>query len=129
MIALDTNLLLRFLVRDDPGQAERVRVFIDETLTVDDPGFVSSVVVVEIAWVLEDHYGRPPEEIKSIFARMLETPQLLFEQEGAIAAALQSPHPDLADALIHEIGKVNGCTKTLTLDRRFARLGGVELLC
>ena len=70
MIALDTNLLLRFLVRDDPGQAERVRVLIDETLTVDDPGFVSSVVVVEIAWVLEDHYGRPPEEIKSIFEEL-----------------------------------------------------------
>ena len=129
MIALDTNLLLRFLVRDDPGQAERVRVLIDETLTVEDPGFVSSVVVVEIAWVLEDRYERPPEEIKSIFARMLETPQLLFEQEGAIAAALQSSQADLADALIHEIGKVNGCTKTLTFDRRFARLGGVELLC
>lgn len=128
MIALDTNLLLRFLVRDDPQQAEHVRALIQEKLTVDNPGFVSTVVVVEMAWVLEDSFARPLEEVRSIIAKMLATPQLQFEHEGAIAAALNSAQ-GLADALIHEIGKANGCRKTLTFDRKFARMEGVELLC
>lgn len=128
MIALDTNVLLGFLVRDDPRQAERARALIDDALSDEKPGFISTLVVAELAWVLEDHYGRGLEEIRSVIGRMLATPQLQFEQERAIAAALLSSHADLADALIHEIGKANGCIKTLTFDRKFARLEGVELL-
>ena len=55
MTALDTNVLIRYLVGDVPEQAEAARALIDE-LTPDDPGFICREVVLEVAWVLERSY-------------------------------------------------------------------------
>jgi predicted nucleic acid-binding protein len=43
------------------------------------------------------------------------------------AAAIAQPRPDLADTLLHEVGKARNCERTVTFDRKFARLPGVEL--
>ena len=127
MIALDTNVLVRYLVGDDARQAVVARRVIEETLTPSEPGFVSLVVLVELSWVLDRVYGCRVHQVASIFAELIASPTILVENAAAVAAAIAQPHVDLADHLLHEIGKAHGCARTVTFDRRFARLPGVEL--
>lgn len=127
MIALDTNVLVRYLVGDDAGQAETARRIVEEALTPAEPGFVSLIVLVELNWVLGRIYRCPHEQVVSIFSELLASPTILVEQAAAVAAAIAHPHDDLADSLLHEVGKANGCAQTVTFDRRFARLPGVAL--
>jgi predicted nucleic-acid-binding protein len=127
VIALDTNVLVRYLVGDDASHAAVARRVIEETLTPAEPGFVSLVVLVELSWVLERVYGCPVSQVASIFAELIASPTILVEQAAAVATAIAQPHDDLADSLLHEIGKTHGCARTVTFDRKFARLPGVEL--
>lgn len=127
MIALDTNVLVRYLVDDDARQAAVARRLIEEALTPSAPGFVSLVVLVELSWVLDRIYGCPVRQVVSIFAELLASPTILVEQAAAVSVAITQPHGDLADNLLHEIGKAHGCVRTVTFDRKFARLPGVEL--
>ena len=57
MIGLDTNAVVRFLVQDDPQRARRAATFIEGRLSVENPGFISLVVLTEIAWVLRSCTG------------------------------------------------------------------------
>jgi predicted nucleic-acid-binding protein len=128
VIALDTNVLVRYLVGDDVRQAGIARHIIEEALTFSEPGFVGLVVLVELSWVLNRVYGCPADQIASIFAELLTSPTIVIEQSSAVAAAITQPHDDFADCLLHEIGKAHGCARTITFDRKFARVPGVELV-
>lgn len=57
MIGLDTNVLLRYLVKDDPAQFARARRLIETHLTPDEPGWIGLVVAAELVWALRFHYG------------------------------------------------------------------------
>ena len=63
MIGLDTNILVRYLAQDDPIQSVKATEVIERRLTDENPGFVSIVVMVETAWVLERAYYLTPLEI------------------------------------------------------------------
>lgn len=128
MIALDTNLLLRYVVEDHAAQTEQARAFIENTLSGETPGFVSLVVVCELVWSLMRSYGRTRAEVVNILAAFLDVGQLQMEAPDILRRALAATDADIADALIHEIGQAYGCSKTITFDRRFARLVGVERL-
>ncbi|MDZ4370468.1 MAG: type II toxin-antitoxin system VapC family toxin [Phenylobacterium sp.] len=127
MIALDTNVLVRYLVGDDVQQAETARRIIEDVLTPAEPGFVSLIVLVELSWVLGRVYRCPHEQIASILAELLASPTIHVEQPAAVSAAINHRHDDLADSLLHETGRLQGCARTVTFDRKFARLPGVEL--
>ena len=58
MVGLDTNVLLRYLVQDDPAQSRRATEIVERRLTRRDPGFVSLVSILEIVWVLGTLYKR-----------------------------------------------------------------------
>ena len=127
MIALDTNVLVRYLVSDDLRQAQiAARLF--QKLTTERPGYISSPVIVELVWVLGNGYGLEPSAIVAALAKLLEMPNLLVENEDALRLATESSHGNFVDRLIHFIGEHAGCERTVTFDRRFARLSGVELL-
>ena len=127
MIALDTNVLVRYLVRDDTSQAQ-IAARLLQKLTTEQPGYISSPVVVELAWVLGKGYGLAPTSIVAALAKLLEMPNLIVEDEDALRLATESGHGNFVDRLIHFIGEHAGCERTVTFDRRFARLSGVELL-
>ena len=127
MIALDTNVLVRYLVRDDPRQAKIAARFFQK-LTSERPGYISSPVIVELVWVLGKGYGLEPSAIVAALAKLLEMPNLLVEDEDALRLTTERGHGDFVDCLIHFIGEHAGCDRTVTFDRRFARLPGVELL-
>lgn len=128
MIALDTNILVRYLAQDEPAQAERATQFIETELSSRQPGFVSVVVLCEIVWVLDACYKVGRLDLVKVVEGLLSSPQLVVESAAAVKAAISHDGVDLSDAVIHEIGRARRCQKTVTFDRQFARLDGVELL-
>ena len=128
MIAIDTNILLRYLVEDEATQAGLAIKLIEHDLSAERPGFISLTVLVEVAWALKGSYGQTSADIRGIIGQLLESPQIVFEQAAVVDRALALEIPDLADAIIHESGRAHGCEKTVTFDRRFARVPGVALL-
>lgn len=128
MIAVDTNVLLRYLLDDGTAQAERARVFFEDELTASDPGWVSLVVIVEAAWVLRRTQRATPTEVRQVVAGLLDSEQLVVEASDIVRTALDLTSDDIADAIIHLTGRSAGCSRTVTFDREFARQPGVDLL-
>ena len=86
MIALDTNVLVRYLVRDDIEQAEAARSLL-ESLTVDRPGYVCREVTVETVWVLERAYGYSRDQIATILEELVATEELIIESADDVGRA------------------------------------------
>jgi predicted nucleic-acid-binding protein len=128
MIAVDTNVILRFLVQDDPKQATVANHLLENVLTPDEPGFVTIVAVLELDWVLRSQYLFSQDVVVGTLSQLMQSPNLVFEHAVAVKAALAFKHGDLADNILHQTGITAGCTKTLTFDKKFARLSGVEVL-
>jgi predicted nucleic-acid-binding protein len=128
MIALDTNVLLRFLVQDDEAQGTIATRIIETELRTEMPGFVTTVAVLELYWVLRTQYGFASDIATDAIKALMSTPSLVFEQAEALQIALDFEHGDLADNILHEVAKAQGCSGTITFDKKFARLDGVELL-
>ena len=125
MIGLDTNVLVRFLVRDDPDQSRAAAALIETQLSAEAPGFVSTVAMAELAWVLDRAYGFSASEIAAAIERILQTDALMVECEAEVFAAmvaLKDARGSFADALIGALGSRAGCTHTVTFDHRALRL-------
>jgi predicted nucleic-acid-binding protein len=125
MIGVDTNVLVRHLAQDDPAQSAKATELIERRLGAENPGFVSVVVMAELAWVLERSYGLPNHEIAIAIERILQTTSLLVESEREVFdafIALKEGRGSFGDALIAALGAKAGCTHTLTFDRRALRL-------
>lgn len=73
-------------------------------------------------------YGFEPNVIRAAITKLLEVPNLVFDAEDAVRLAAENNRGDFVDRLIHFIGKAAGCEGTVTFDRNFARLPGVERL-
>ncbi|MCY3628832.1 MAG: type II toxin-antitoxin system VapC family toxin [Bacteroidota bacterium] len=131
MIGLDTNVLVRYLVEDDEAQSAVASKLIDG-LTQSDPGFISSVVLAEISWVLSTSYKLGREEIASVIEELILSRDLVFENIEACYLALyvyrSSTSVDFADALIAQTAKLAGARETVTFDRKAARESGMRLL-
>ena len=127
MIGLDTNVLVRYLVQDDPVQSAKATAVIEQQLTEDDPGFVSIVAMVETAWVLDTAYGFAPAAIAVAIERLLQIDVLVVQDEQAVFTAMRALKRGLgsfADALIGALGAKAGCSRTLSFDRAALRLPG-----
>jgi predicted nucleic-acid-binding protein len=131
MIGLDTNVLVRYLAQDDPAQSPTATELIERRLTEDEPGFISVVAMVEVAWVLERAYGLADREIAAAIEGVLQADVLVVENEQEVFTAmiaLKAGRGSFADALIGALNAKAGCSRTLTFDRRAQRLAGFELL-
>lgn len=128
MIAVDTNVLLRYLVEDDLRQSELARMFFEERLNAANPGWISLLVIAETAWALRSIFGADPAMVRQMARDLLAAAQLVVEAPDLVRDAIALETPDIADAIIHLGGRDAGCTSTVTFDRRFARVPGVELL-
>lgn len=127
MIAIDTNILVRHLMGDDPVQSPLATVFLEERLTRQQPGLVSVVVLCELAWTLKRVYGRSEDDVRLVIAELLDAPTLVIEQAELVADAITCL-ATFSDAMIHRIGAASACSKTITFDKRFARVERVQLL-
>jgi predicted nucleic-acid-binding protein len=131
MIGLDTNILVRYLVQDDPVQSPKAKEVIERRLTKKNPGFVSVVAMVETVWVLGRAYDLSSQEISAAVERMLQIDVLIVENEQEVftaLVALKRGEGSFAEALIGALAARAGCSGTLTFDNRALRLPGFELL-
>jgi predicted nucleic-acid-binding protein len=130
MIGLDTNILVRYLVQDDPVQSARATEILERRLTEKNPGFVSVVAMVETVRVLDRAYLLTAREIATAIEKLLQVDILAIENEQEVFTAmvvLKQERGSFADALIAELGARVGCTRTLTFDRKATRLRSFEL--
>ena len=130
MIGLDTNIIVRYLIQDDPVQSAKATDIIEGRLSVANPGFVSVVVMAEIVWVLDRAYGLTDMEISGAIERMLQVEVLVIGNEPEVFAAmvaLKQGKGAFADVLIAELGARAGCSYTLTFDKKALRLPAFKL--
>lgn len=131
MIGLDTNILLRYLTQDDAVQSRKASTLVETRLSEDNPGFVSVVVMVEIAWALDRVYGLSMPQLAATLERLLQINVFVVESEQQVFAAMiavKEGRGSFADALIGELADKAGCSRILTFDRKAVRLPGFELL-
>lgn len=129
MTGLDTNILARYLLHDDPGQYA-IAAEVIENLTLAEPGFVSLVTIVELVWVLSRVYGNAASQIADAVEGLLAVDTMTLQNEEEIASALaqcKAGAASFADALVAALGSWAGCETTLTFDKAAARLPGITL--
>ncbi|MDN5797421.1 MAG: type II toxin-antitoxin system VapC family toxin [Intrasporangium sp.] len=129
MIGLDTNVVVRYLVQDDPDRSPIGSALVDE-LTEAAPGYLSVVTLVELYWVLRRSYRVDADRCADLLTALLDAREIRVDRDASVRAALMASRGglDFADAVISELGRAAGCDYTATFDRRAAREGAMRLL-
>ncbi len=131
MIAVDTKVLLRLLVNDDPVQAAKARQLVDARAGDDSSIWVSDTVLVELVWTLSRAYGRPRADLLTALRALASHATLMIESADAVRAAIEvferSP-ADFSDCLLSEKARRAGCDRLVTFDKGMRALVGVALL-
>ena len=130
MIGLDTNVLVRYIAQDDPKQSPKATRLI-ESLTVDAPGYVSVVSVVELVWVLTGCYTPTKFEICEVLETLLRTKEIVVANADTVWKAVRlfkDGKADFADCLIERFANEAGCNYTTTFDREAAKHCGMRLV-
>jgi predicted nucleic-acid-binding protein len=130
MIGLDTNVLVRYIMQDDPKQSARATALI-ESLTAKAQGYVSLVSVVELYWVLTSCYGLSKAQVNQALDALLRLKEITVEQSEQVLRALrvfEHNKADFPDCLIERCCAAAGCEKTMTFDVASAKHAGMALL-
>jgi predicted nucleic-acid-binding protein len=130
MIGIDTNLLIRMAMQDDPVQCAKVDSFL-ASLSGKEVGFVSLVTLIESVWVLEKRYRLPKPDVVRFVQELLDAPELKLERDAAVSQALHrftASTADFADCLIERVSHHAGCTHTVTFDLAASKSSGMVLL-
>ncbi len=122
MRGLDTNLLIRYITRDEPRQARLVKKLIDRGERTGARFFVSTVVLCELAWTLRGRlYGFDRSSVATAIETLLSVPLFEVQSRQQVRRALgdyREGRGDFADYLIGREGQQAGCTDTVTFDGR-----------
>jgi predicted nucleic-acid-binding protein len=127
MLGIDTNILVRFLVRDDETQFEKARRLIGREVVAGRRVFVSQLVLLETEWVLRSRYDLQKTRLIEVVSGLLDANDVQFEDEPAIEEALfvwKDRSVGFADCLIGARNKRLGCSATATFDEKASRLPG-----
>jgi predicted nucleic-acid-binding protein len=124
--AVDTNVLVRLLARDDPRQVAAAEEFVQRG------AWISHLVLVEATWVLVSVYERGPAEIATAVEMLLNHQHLTLQDADAVAAAIEHfrgrPALGFSDCLVLAIARKAGHLPLGTLDRHLAKLDGTHRL-
>jgi predicted nucleic-acid-binding protein len=126
MTGIDTNVLVRYLVQDDPEQARKATRFITNECSSEDPGLINRIVLCELVWVLETAYGYARENVALALEKILRTTQFTIEdhQEAWSSFREYQDGGDFGDSFISAVNRRLGCERTVTLDRKAGRRSG-----
>ena len=127
MLGIDTNILVRFLVRDDEAQYDKARKLIKREVAAGHRVFVNHLVLMETEWVLRSRYALPKNQIIAAISRLLDATDIQFEDEPTIEEALflwKDATADFADCLIGAKNRRLGCRATASFDVRASKLPG-----
>ena len=127
MIALDTNVLVRFLVADDKAQSAKAAKVVERAVARNEPVFVSDVVLCETVWVLLSAYRVSRAAVGETLGKLLQATHLSFRDIDGLQRALKEfvgGRGDFADYVIKEHARAAGCREVLTFDRALLREKG-----
>lgn len=119
MVGLDTNVLVRFFTRDEPGQAARARRAIEKATREQVSCCISTIVLCELVWVLRTALKFRKEEIVDTIEAVFDAPEFLIEDRDIVREAItlyQTGSGDFSDYLIGLRNRRDGCRETLTFD-------------
>jgi predicted nucleic-acid-binding protein len=126
MHAIDTNVLVHLLVRDEPRQLDVAEQFIVKG------AWISQVVLVETLWVLDAVYERSSEQIGAAVERLLAHADLVLQDADVVAAALRQfrakPALGFSDCLVLEVARKAGHLPLGTFDRQLGKVAGAHRL-
>jgi predicted nucleic-acid-binding protein len=128
---LDTNVVVRYLAQDDARQSAAATRLFERELSTEEPGFISLIVLCELAWVLAECYGADRARIRAAVDGLLTAQQITVEAPDLVRRALRAwdeSAADFADALIGQVAASIGARATVTFDRDAAKLPGFKLL-
>jgi len=126
MRAVDTNILVRLIVRDDPKQVATAEIYIAKG------AWVSTVVLAETAWVLESVYDLAHDDIATVLEMLLSHEHLSLQDAEMVSTALERyrevPNLGFTDCLVVEIARKAGHLPLGTFDKRLGKIDGAERL-
>jgi predicted nucleic-acid-binding protein len=128
MNGIDTNVLLRLLLRDDSEQAAMADQFMERCQAADEVCFINRIVMVETVWLLQSGYGYARKDVAAIIENLLRTREFALENAQEVRKALQdyrASRTDFADCLIGHTNLALGCRATATFDKAATKLGGL----
>lgn len=131
MIALDTNVLVRYIVQDHVYQSKIATEILEKRCTKTNPVFVSFVVLCELVWVLAYTYQYEKHVILSVLKQLFSTSELFIEDITIARNALElfsHGKADFSDYLIVKIAQKHGITETFTFDRKAGECQGFNLI-
>lgn len=131
MLGIDTNVLVRFLVRDDEVQFEKASRLIKRGVSAGEDVFVSLLVLLETEWVLRSRYGLGKHDIEETISGLLDASEVKLEDEPAVEETLfiwKDSAVEFADCLIGAHNRRLGCRATATFDAKAVRLPGFEII-
>ena len=124
MRAIDTNVLVRLLVRDDPRQLDLAEKFVAKG------AWVSQLVLVETLWVLDAVYARSPAQIAAAVERLLAHAELTLQDADVVTSALglfqARPTLGFSDCLVLEVARKAGHLPLGTFDRQLGKADGAS---
>jgi predicted nucleic-acid-binding protein len=129
--ALDTNVLVRYVVRDDRAQLEAARALITRCVEDGQTLFVPVTVTLELEWVLRSNFEFGKDAVMQVLGSLLSAVELTFESERALEVALQlyrEGTADFADCVHVALALQAGEHPLSTFDRRAAKVPGASLL-
>ena len=129
MPALDTNVLVRYLVEDDAAQAAAARKLIRACVNEGQTLFVPVTVTLELEWVLRANFGFDKNQVMTVMASLFSSAELSFESEPVLEVALQlyrEGSADFADCLHTALAAQAGELPLWTFDKRAAKIPGVQ---
>ena len=127
MLGIDTNVLVRFLVRDDQTQFEKARKLLKHEISSGRRVFINQLVLLEAEWVLRSRYGLTKTQMLETISGLLDAPDIQLEDEPAVEEALfiwRDANADFADCLIGARNRRLGCKATATFDTKALKLPG-----
>ncbi len=131
MIGLDTNILIRFLIKDDIKQANKVLKLFETADKQNQSFFISNFTVIETVWVLSKLYKTSNEDILTAFDILLSISIINFESENLLKEFIKRAEKsklDLPDLLIGLSAVYNNCYETITFDKKAAKTDLFKLL-
>jgi predicted nucleic-acid-binding protein len=131
MPALDTNVLVRYLVQDDSGQFAAAKRLVSRCVTEGQSLFVPVTVTLELEWVLRASFGYAKEDVLHALSSLFSAVELTFESEPALEVALQlyrEGSADFADCLHIALATQAGEQPLWTFDKGAAKVNGAQLI-
>lgn len=131
MTALDTNVIVRFLVRDDEQQSETVYKYLKKAEKSGEAFFIPLAVVLETVWVLGSAYRKSRADILNSLESLMHSQVFRLDRDdvvGRVISDARNSDADIADLIIAHSARASGCKSGLTFDKKAAKHPFFKLL-